>query len=174
MSAAVVIFACGNPSRGDDALGPLLLERLRPWLQTEGLADAVELVEDFQLQIEHALDLEGRRLALFIDAGHGTPAPFSYYRAEPDDKPGHSTHAIAPGAVLAVYRRINGSAPPPAYVLCVRGESFELGEGLSAAAGESLEAAWARLQAFCREPDRAASWLSPGAVSGGRVVSRTA
>ena len=38
-----------------------------------------ELLEDFQLQIEHALDLAGRRLALFIDAGTGTPAPFAFY-----------------------------------------------------------------------------------------------
>jgi Ni,Fe-hydrogenase maturation factor len=28
----VLILACGNPSRGDDALGPLLLERLQNWL----------------------------------------------------------------------------------------------------------------------------------------------
>ena len=76
MPAPVVVFAVGNRSRGDDALGPLLLERLAAVLDAEGRGSRFELIDDFQLQIEHALDLAGRRLALFIDAGTGTPAPF--------------------------------------------------------------------------------------------------
>ncbi|MBK7846051.1 MAG: hypothetical protein IPJ73_00935 [Zoogloea sp.] len=67
---SLVIFAVGNPSRGDDALGPLLMAEL----ETQSLP-GVTLVTDFQLQIEHALDLDGHDLALFIDAGTGTPAP---------------------------------------------------------------------------------------------------
>jgi hypothetical protein len=34
-------------------------------------------------------------------------------------------------------------------VLCVRGESFELGADLSPAAAAHLEAAWAALREFC-------------------------
>jgi Ni,Fe-hydrogenase maturation factor len=34
--APVVILACGNPSRGDDALAPMLLDRLQNWLDQEG------------------------------------------------------------------------------------------------------------------------------------------
>ena len=146
-----VILACGNPSRGDDALGPLLLERLAGWLEAERIAENFDLIEDFQLQIEHALDLTGRQAALFIDAGQDTPAPYTLTTGFPDDTPGHSTHAITPGAVLAVYRRIVGGAPPPASILCVRGESYELGEGLSVAASERLELAWLALQQYCRD-----------------------
>lgn len=152
--APFVIFACGNPSRGDDALGPLLLERLRGWLAAVGGAGQFELVEDFQLQIEHALDLQGRRAALFIDAGEGTPAPYALDTLPPpvaDAAPGPCTHALAPAAVLAVYRRVTGAEPPPAQVLCVCGDRYELGEGLSAAAAAHLEAAWAALQRYCRE-----------------------
>jgi hydrogenase maturation protease len=36
--------------------------------------------------------------------------------------------------------------PPPSFVLCMRGERFELGEGLSAEASGRLEAAWVFLQ----------------------------
>ena len=149
--APFVILACGNPSRGDDALGPLLLARLDAWLAEAGIADEFELIEDFQFQVEHALDLEERRAALFIDAGAGTPAPFMLLPLCPDDTPGHSTHAISPAAVLAVFQRVVGGAPPPASVLCVRGERFELGEALSPAASAHLEAAWLRLQAFCHD-----------------------
>ena len=74
--APVVILACGNPSRGDDALGPMLLDRLQDWLAGEGLSTGYELIGDFQWQVEHALDLAGRRLALFLDAGQRTPAPW--------------------------------------------------------------------------------------------------
>jgi len=138
MTAPVVVFAVGNPSRGDDALGPELCGRLQKWLENQGLAGQVELIEDFQLQIEHALDLEGRQLALFIDAGHATPGPFTLERAHPAPLTGHSTHALEPQAVLEVFERTLHQPPPPAYILCVRGETFELGEGLSAAAEANL------------------------------------
>ena len=48
-AASVLVFACGNPSRGDDALGPLLLDRLRVWLATEELSDRFELLGDNRL-----------------------------------------------------------------------------------------------------------------------------
>lgn len=151
MSAAVVVFAVGNPSRGDDAIGPVLLERLAGWLDDEGLAGQFELVEDFQLQIEHALDLGGRRLALFIDAGANTPAPYTFRRIAPASGIAHTTHELPPEAVLQVYRQTEGAEPPPAFVLCVRGEQFELGEPLTAAAAAGLEGAWLLLTELCRK-----------------------
>lgn len=143
--APIVVIAIGNPSRGDDALGPILALRLCDWLESEGRRD-VEVIEDFQLQIEHALDLQGRKQAIFIDAGAGTPAPYSLEAATPTADFGHSTHAISPGSVLHVYTQTLGGDPPPAKVLCVRGESFELGEDLSATAKQHLEAAFSGLK----------------------------
>lgn len=148
-AASVLVFACGNPSRGDDALGPLLLDRLRVWLATEELSDRFELLGDFQLQIEHALDLLGRRMALFIDAGQRTPAPFLFRQVSAEDRFNASTHALSPAAVLAVLERI-GESPPPAFVLCVRGECFDLGAGLSVAARAHADAAFRLLQTLCR------------------------
>jgi len=155
LKAPIVIFACGNPSRGDDALGPLLLERLQDWLDAEVLAEGFELIGDFQLNIEHALDLVGRRLALFIDAGSGTPAPFVFREAVASDRATHSTHALPPESVLAILSRVSVSAPPPAFVLCVRGERFELGEGLSESATFNAERAFDLLKRLCRSPDAA-------------------
>jgi len=158
MSAAVVVFAVGNPSRGDDAIGPLLCGRLARWLENEGLAGGFELIEDFQLQIEHALDLQGRELVLFIDAGTGTPRPFTFQRIAPATGIAHSTHALPPEAVLHVFRQTGGGEPPPAFVLCVRGEEFGLGEPLTAVAAAHADAAWALLQSLCREAT-AAAWM---------------
>lgn len=153
----VVVFAIGNPSRGDDALGPEICGRLEKWLEIEGLADEVELIEDFQLQIEHSLDLVGRELALFIDAGDNTRAPFVFERIFPSTAVAHTSHALAPQAVLQVFRQVEGGEPPPAYVLCIRGEKFELGEPLGEPARQHADAAFNLLQRLCRNPD-SASW----------------
>jgi hydrogenase maturation protease len=142
----LVVFGWGNDARGDDGLGPLLLERVA----RAGWVD-VRAIEDFQLQIEHAIDLEGADLALFLDAGRGTPAPYTFREIAPCRDLRHTTHALAPEAVLDVYVRALGKAAPPAFTLCMRGERFELGEGLSAAASERLEAAWTFVQSLIGE-----------------------
>jgi hydrogenase maturation protease len=154
MRPEVVVFALGNRSRGDDAIAPLLLERLEPWLAAEAQAHEFELIDDFQLQIEHALDLQGRRLALFIDAGVDTPGPFRFYPivATPAAATS-STHELSPQGVLEVYRRFEGVEPPPSFILCVRGERFELGEGLSSTAEVHVDTAWRHLKRLCLRPD---------------------
>ena len=154
----VAVFAVGNRSRGDDAIGPLLLERLDAWLAAEGQSGKFTLIEDYQLQIEHALDLQGKRLALFIDAGCGTPAPLEFFAIGSTPKlPARNTHALPPQEVLGIYRQAMGGEPPPSFVLCVRGERFELGEGLSASAEANSESAWRQLMQLCHRPD-AAHW----------------
>lgn len=155
MTAPIVVFAVGNPSRGDDAIGPVFSARLAQWLASEGLADQFELIEDFQLQIEHALDLQGRQLALFIDAGANTPAPYVFERVFPSTAVAHTTHALSPQAVLQVFRQTEGAEPPPAFVLCVRGENFELGAPLSACAKDRSEAAFALLMRILAQPSLA-------------------
>ena len=156
MSAPLVIFAIGNPSRGDDALGPEICGRLAAWLENEGLNHEVELIEDFQLQIEHALDLRGRQLELFIDAGERTPAPFIFARLAPSTAMTHTSHALEPATVLQVYRQTEGCEPPQAFVLCVRGENFELGAGLSQLAMAYARAAFSLLQELCLKCDEGA------------------
>ena len=140
----VLVIAVGNPSRGDDALGPELAARL------EAMAlPGVEVITEFQLQVENALDLVGRERVVFVDAGTGTPAPFDLRRTGPAAEFLHTSHAISPEAVLATYEKITGGAAPESWVLCVRGESFELGEPLTPVAASHLEAAWLRLLAIC-------------------------
>jgi hydrogenase maturation protease len=137
----LVVFGWGNEARGDDGLGPLVLARIAAagW-------SGVTTVEDYQLQIEHALDIDGADCALFVDAGKDTPAPFSFRAVAPRRDMTHTTHALAPEAVLDVYAQVKGRAPPPAFALCLRGERFELGEGLSREGAQRLEAAWAFVQ----------------------------
>ena len=137
MTAPVLIFAVGNESRGDDALAPLLLRRL----QTAGVTEQCELIEEFQLQVENTLDMVGRELVLLIDAGMDTPAPFAFYRAAASAAGNLYSHALSPQALLTLYQQVHRQSAPPLFVLCVRGEQFELGAGLSAAAAGRIDQA---------------------------------
>ena len=138
MSKPVLIFGYGNLSRGDDALGPLLLEAIE---NNINLND-IEIQTDFQLQVEHALDLENRQLVLFIDASVSSEKAYDFYELTPDRDNSYTTHAMSPSAVLAVYQDIKKQTPPPCFLLSIKGESFELGEGLSTNAKNHLGQAY--------------------------------
>jgi len=148
----LVIFGWGNESRGDDAFGPLLLRRA----EALGLTD-VTAVEDFQLQIEHALDLDDADLALFLDASRMAEPPFSFKEIFPRTDLGYTTHALAPEAVLSVFAQLRKREPPPSFALGVRGESYGLGEDLSPQGRERLEAAWKFTESLIKAPD-AEAW----------------
>ncbi|MBI5899148.1 MAG: hydrogenase maturation protease [Rhodocyclales bacterium] len=152
MTAPTLIFGWGNPSRGDDALGPLFVEHFAELARRHPEWGEVDCLTDFQLQVEHALDLQGRRRVLFVDASIDAPAPFSLTRIEAARDASFTTHAMSPQAVLKVYADIDDGEPPPCWLLAIRGEHFELGEGLGASARRSLQAA---LQL-------AADWIATG------------
>ncbi len=139
MTASTLIVGIGNPSRGDDALGPSLIERL----DALNLAD-VELLTDFQLQVEYAIDLQCRQKVIFVDASVSDAEPYEFKRIEPAADTSYSSHALSPAALLQAYRRLYGQ-PPEAWVLAIRGYEFELGEGLSPQALLNLEQALAHL-----------------------------
>ena len=142
MSAPVLIFTYGNPSRGDDALGPALFDMLEKHkLEGNDLKD-IDLLTDFQLQIEHAIDLEDRQFVLFVDAGVSCSEPFEYTQLQADRDDSFTTHAMSPAAVLAVYKQINHCDPPPAWLLTIRAYEFGLGKPMSARAKVNLQKAF--------------------------------
>lgn len=141
MTAPILIFGWGNPSRGDDALGPLFVERIAAL----GLP-YVECLTDFQLQVEHALDLQGRERILFVDASLETDPPYRLSRLSANRDISFSSHAMTPEAVMQVYVDLHDDAPPACELLAIRGHCFELGEPLGTMAAANLDAAlrWAR------------------------------
>lgn len=143
MTAPVLVFGWGNRSRGDDALGPLFVEQLRDAL---GGDDRVEFLDDYQLQVEHALDLVDRERVLFVDASLTAVAPFAVTTLHPSRDATFTTHAMSPESVMHVFRELQHAEPPPCTLLAIRGERFELGEAPTAAALEHLAraVAWGR------------------------------
>lgn len=149
MNAPLLILAVGNPSRGDDALGPLLLERLHAHgVDADG---QVELLTDFQLQVEHTLDLLGRSAVLFVDAARPGSVQAAHIAAlEPLHQPPTASHALDARALLGVACRLHASAPP-SWMLAIEGTSFGLGEALSRSARQHLETACTLAQAWVSE-----------------------
>jgi len=143
--APLLVLGWGNLSRGDDALGPSCIAVLQAQLP-ERLRDQVEFLDDYQLQVEHVLDLVNRQAVLFIDASLSCTAPFNATPVQARRDTSYSSHALSPEALLQVFCDLEGQAPPPVTLLAIRGEAFELGQPMSPAAQAHLAAAvdWAR------------------------------
>ena len=137
--APVLVFTYGNPSRGDDALGPAMYELLEQHKQQTNELDKVDLLTDFQLQIEHAMDLEQRKCVLFIDASMSSCPPYEFNKLQAERDDSYTTHAMSPASVLDVYRQINQQEPPPAYALSICGYDFSLGKPLTEQARINLQ-----------------------------------
>lgn len=143
----LVMFAWGNPSRGDDAVGPWFADRFR---HREG--ENFTLVEAFQLQVEYLLDCRAADLLLFVDAhcGGGSDYRFGELKAAPVTA--HTSHQLAPAELLAYYQQVFKQPPPPAFLLAVPGYSFVLGEAMSPATAACCERAAGFLEQLLQAP----------------------
>lgn len=151
---SLVILAYGNPSRGDDALGPELLQRMENQALHHAHWQDIKWVLDFQLQIEHTQDLEATELALFIDASITASRPYSFHRVTAKRDYSYTSHALSPAAVLHVFEQVYRRPAPAAFLLSIRGKEFTLGKPLSKEAQNHLNAAITFTQKLCNQPDR--------------------
>ena len=134
-----MLFAYGNVSRGDDALGPLLLQRIEHIYRRRACPWQLIFLQDYQLQIEHVMDMQGCEQVILIDASKTLLQPIEYYPVEERaDIAHHSTHSISPSRLLHVYRQVHNESAPPTTMLAIQGLSFELGAPLSAAAEKNM------------------------------------
>lgn len=141
MSAPVLLLAYGNPSRGDDALGPAFAAEVE-----RRFAGRLDVLVDYQLVPEHALDLRGRRRVYFVDASaDGEPVRVSNVVSRADVS--FTLHALSPEALLYTASLVEPGPLPECRLIAIRGERFELGEPLSAAAQANLGMALERFAA---------------------------
>jgi hydrogenase maturation protease len=131
----VLLIGYGNRLRGDDALGPLAIERLRARLPE------VESESCHQLAPELAAPLAQCELAVFVDAAaSGEPGTVQVQRLYPTTAAQPITsHHLQPAALLALAQALYGHAPE-AWLVTGSGERWESGAGLSARGAEALDA----------------------------------
>lgn len=157
--APVLVLAVGNPSRGDDAVGPLLAERLMAALVNGHAATGaegaqggvrvdmqVEVQCDAQLMVEHALDVVGRRAVIFLDAAANDAGRVAWQPVTPAASGlAVTSHACSPAQLLRLVEETLREALPPAWLLSVGGRDFELGAPVHAETARAVEVAWRRL-----------------------------
>jgi hydrogenase maturation protease len=144
--ARLLLFGFGNPGRGDDGLGPELIERIARL----GLAD-VDCQNDMQLQVEHVTDLDGCERVLFIDADMSCAEPFEIYEISAARDDSYTIHAMSPSALLYAYSQVFKKEAPPAFLVRIRGYDFRLGDPLTSQASDNLEAATKRVVEFVKQ-----------------------
>ena len=140
-SAKLLLFGYGNPGRGDDALGPMLIEQI----DQLKLGNVTCLVA-MQLLIEHAVDLTGYDKVIFIDADMSCTKPFIFSEVQAEQDDSYTSHTLTPAALLFIYQQIYHHHAPPAFLLRIRGYQFELGDALSDQASLNLQAAMKHVQ----------------------------
>ena len=88
------------------------------------------------------MDMAADIPTLFIDASVAVESDYALEKLKPFPDDSISTHSISPVALLNLYEQTVGKAAPDAYMLHVRGTSFELGEDISASTSVSVNKAW--------------------------------
>lgn len=128
----ILLQGVGNPSRGDDALGPLFIEAFAN--------PAVEKEWVYQLQVEHAEQWSHYDTVIVVDAHVNLEAPMLWKELEPspDASLGMTSHQVAPETVLALNQAYFAPHRPRVFLLGLQARSFELGEELSPQARQAL------------------------------------
>lgn len=126
----VLVIACGNPLRADDAVAWHIAEAL------EGASDPTIRVRTVQqLTPELAEEISHAETVVFVDAAESdNPGAVLLNKVLPQipDAPSRLTHSVHPAALLGLARDLCGRAPDRAFLLTVAGSSFEFSEVLSA------------------------------------------
>jgi hydrogenase maturation protease len=123
----ILVLGYGNPLRSDDGVGWHAAERLADTLS----ATNAEIRTFAQLTPELALPISEAGLVIFIDASReGEPGELICTEVIPQLMPVRFSHELSPEAVLALSKYMYGVSPP-AFLVSVSGQCFNLGEELS-------------------------------------------
>lgn len=131
--------------RGDDALGPMLIERL----EQLPLTPYIDHQWDFQLCPEHALAFAHYDCILLVDASTKIEKPFCLSRVSPSQGHASTSHSLSPSALYRVFMTHvleKGRPPPLVLQMEIKAYQFELGSSVSPQARENLEKAWQHLR----------------------------
>ncbi len=170
-AGAILVLACGNDLRGDDALGARFVAAIEEEKRCLPTPWQSAIATHWQLQWgpETALLLADRQLVVLVDAavapdrgGGCTDAkadsspspqkstlPLTITRlTQPADDPmpllaSVSTHQVSPQALLAAARLLAVALPPAIWLVALTGEDFTLGAPPSPRGEEALKRALA-------------------------------
>ena len=95
--AKLLVLGYGNPGRQDDGLGPAaatLIDKLG-W-------PGVTAFDNYQLNIENALDVAEHDIVWFVDAAKTGPSPYAVRQLAPSSTFDFTSHLVRPETILAM------------------------------------------------------------------------
>ncbi|HHV81078.1 MAG: hydrogenase maturation protease [Dictyoglomi bacterium] len=143
----MLVIGYGNPARQDDGIGEYITERLNEDLEV------VDVINVQELGPEISEDIAGYELVFFIDAGIDQENNYEIKEIIPLYKNPIFSHHISPEMILAITKELFGVSPA-AYLVSVRGYSFDFGFEITREAQENSEKAIDRIKEICM------NWLS--------------
>lgn len=136
----IQVIGYGNPGRQDDGLGPACIARLQNRLP-RALQSRINLRDDYQLNVEDALEVSSASNVIFVDASITATAPFAFSTLGATKSPTLGSHSLTPSQVIQLCRTLY-DAQPAAYVMAIRGYAFDqFEEALSDRAEANLKTA---------------------------------
>lgn len=131
-----LLFGIGNCSRSDDGLGWAFLDRILRGADFPGKTEY-----RYQLGVEDAALVARADRVIFVDSYSGTlDEGFAWQPCEASDEFEFTSHVLPPRAVMHYCRELY-SKHPPADILMISGECWNLQNGLSEKAENNLEKA---------------------------------
>lgn len=131
----ILVLGYGNPGRQDDGLGPAVAAGI------DGLGwPNVTAYDNYQLNIEDALDVAEHDIVWFVDAAKAGPSPYDVRDLSAASSIEFTSHIVRPEAILAIARQYYGKSPQ-AFLLAIRGYQFEFVEELTTGAVDNLRVA---------------------------------
>lgn len=124
-ASRVLVIGYGNTLRGDDAVGPILAERLHGELRAEG----VLVLTCHQLTPELAAEVAACDRVVFLDASVEIPAGEIQCRPLTSADAAPLIHSLGPEPLLALTRLVYGRQPQ-AFLVSVGGLRFDFSDAV--------------------------------------------
>ncbi len=127
-----MVLGLGNALRGDDGVGPAVIE----WLERQELPGSVETIDGGTSGLDIVSILMGRERAIIVDAADVGRAPGAWVRFTPDgarlkdNDTALSLHAAGPADALALGAALN-MLPPTIIIYGVQPQSLDWSTQLS-------------------------------------------
>jgi hydrogenase maturation protease len=104
----------------------------------------VTAFDNYQLNIENAMDVAEHDIVWFVDAARVGRSPFAVHELSPSSTLDFTSHLVRPETILGMAGQYF-AASPRAFILAIRGYDFEFVESLTPRASENLQCATAML-----------------------------
>ena len=142
----LLIYGYGNPGRQDDALGIVMADRIKAWIDEHGF-NSLAVDQNYQLNIEDADKIRDYDLVIFVDASVKDIQDFELEEVTPTMTTEFSMHSVSPAFVLGLCKEIS-NACPKVFQLHIKGYEFKFMKKMSNKAKTNLVSAEKFLKTF--------------------------